>query len=84
MKHVTPELKEIIIKEHLDSFFFGHFEHPFYFRVNIRSGGALWNRTSSGATPPDAPAYSIEKAMLTGHRPLPMRAALCILSVLSR
>lgn len=60
-------------------FFRCHVRSPFFSRVNIRSGGALWNRTSSGATPPDAPAHSI-KGAAHGRRP-PMRAALCILSV---
>jgi len=67
-----------VIKELFD-FFRRHVHDPFFSRVNIRSGGALWNRTSSGATPPDAPAYSI-KGAAHGRRP-PMRAALCILSV---
>lgn len=67
-----------VIKELFD-FFRRHVHGPFFSRVNIRSGGALWNRTSSGATPPDAPAYSI-KGAAHGRRP-PMRAALCILSV---
>ena len=33
-----------------------------FFCVNLRSGGAFRDRTGSGATPPDAPAYSIKRA----------------------